>query len=120
MSQSETVTVKDMMELADVSKVTLLKIIAGAGLKPTGKLASGGRGRPALLFDRASFVAALAGHTRHRHVCVAIGGVWRAVIAAESEVVESPETVVDKAETDQDNVVAYTMSVDEINAALAD
>jgi hypothetical protein len=117
MSQSETVTVKDMMELADVSKVTLLKIIAGAGLKPTGKLASGGRGRPALLFDRASFVAALAG----RKTATVQDTVNRlAAIVAESEFVESPETVVDKAETDQDNVVAYTMSVDEINAALAD
>ena len=117
MSQSETVTVKDMMELADVSKVTLLKIIAGAGLKPTGKLASGGRGRPALLFDRASFVAALAG----RKTATVQDTVNRlAAIVAESEVVEDPETVVDKAETDQDNVVAYTMSVDEINAALAD
>ena len=50
--EGETITVKDILELAGVSKVTLLKLIAAAGIQPVGKVASGGRGRPAFLFDR--------------------------------------------------------------------
>ena len=51
--EGETITVKDMLELAGVSKVTLLKLIETAGIQPVGKVVSGGRGRPAFLFDRA-------------------------------------------------------------------
>lgn len=51
--EGETVTVKDMLELAGVSKVTLLKLIEASGIQPVGKVVSGGRGRPAFLFDRA-------------------------------------------------------------------
>lgn len=51
--EGETITVKDILELAGVSKVTLLKMIESAGIVPVGKVVSGGRGRPAFLFDRA-------------------------------------------------------------------
>lgn len=51
--EGETITVKDMLALAGVSKVTLLKLIESAGIQPVGKVVSGGRGRPAFLFDRA-------------------------------------------------------------------
>ena len=50
--EGETITVKDMLELAGVSKVTLLKLIEASGIQPVGKVVSGGRGRPAFLFDR--------------------------------------------------------------------
>ena len=50
--EGETITVKDILELAGVSKVTLLKLIETAGIQPVGKVVSGGRGRPAFLFDR--------------------------------------------------------------------
>jgi hypothetical protein len=50
--EGETITVKDILELAGVSKVTLLKLIDASGIKPVGKIVSGGRGRPAFLFDR--------------------------------------------------------------------
>lgn len=50
--EGETITVKDMLAQAGVSKVTLLKLIESAGLQPVGKVVSGGRGRPAFLFDR--------------------------------------------------------------------
>jgi hypothetical protein len=51
--EGETITVKDILDLAGVSKVTLLKMIESAGIVPVGKVVSGGRGRPAFLFDRA-------------------------------------------------------------------
>jgi len=51
--EGETITVKDILDLAGVSKVTLLKMIETAGIVPVGKVVSGGRGRPAFLFDRA-------------------------------------------------------------------
>ena len=43
----ETCTVQDMLAIAGVSKVTLLKILDAANLLPIGKVVSGGRGRPA-------------------------------------------------------------------------
>lgn len=55
----ETITVKEMLNLAGVSKVTLMKLIRTSGLQPVGKVASGGRGRPAALFDRDSFLSAI-------------------------------------------------------------
>jgi hypothetical protein len=61
--EGETVTVKDMLAEAGVSKVTLLKLIESAGLQPVGKVVSGGRGRPAFLFDRAEVQRMLEART---------------------------------------------------------
>jgi hypothetical protein len=115
MSQSEKVTVKDMMALADVSKVTLLKILSVADLQPIGKVTSGGRGRPALLFDRAAFLAVLAGRAVSKKD--AVDEKPAAIAACETFVAEP---AVDNTETVPETVVQYTMSVDEINAMMAD
>jgi hypothetical protein len=56
---TSTITVKEMLELAGVSKVTLLKMLAVSGIQPCDKLLTGGRGRPAALYDRARFTTLL-------------------------------------------------------------
>jgi hypothetical protein len=95
----ETLTVKDMLELSGVSKATLMKKLAAANLTPIGKQVSGGRGRPSALYDRNSFMAAMS------------LTVQPIVDTNESDAVAEP----------MDNIgEVRTMTVDEINAALAE
>lgn len=101
----ETVTVKDMIDLAGVSKVTLLKILDTAGLSPVGKVVSGGRGRPAALFDRDAFMAIMADRKSAK--------VSKVKDTVSADAVAEPDTV--EAETGE----VRTMTVDEINAALS-
>lgn len=64
----QTITMKEMLDQSGVSKVTLLKLLDTAGLQPVGKMLSGGRGRPASLFDREAFAQLLANRTASKKV----------------------------------------------------
>ena len=101
----ETCTVQDMLAIAGVSKVTLLKILDAAQLTPIGKVVSGGRGRPAALFDRDAFLAVMSERT------AAKGGKAKDTVTADA--VAEPD------DSDSETGEVRTMSVDEINAALA-
>jgi hypothetical protein len=95
----ETLTINDMLELSGVSKATLMKKLAAANLTPVGKQVSGGRGRPSALYDRDSFMAAMS------------LTVQPIVDTNEADAVAEPMNDVGE---------VRTMTVDEINAALAD
>ena len=101
----ETCTVQDMLAIAGVSKVTLLKILDAAQLTPIGKVVSGGRGRPAALFDRDAFLAIMAERKSSK--------TEKAKDTVTADAVAEPDTV--EPETGE----VRTMTVDEINAALA-
>ena len=101
----ETCTVQDMLAIAGVSKVTLLKILDAANLLPIGKVVSGGRGRPAALFDRDAFLAVMQERT------AAKGSKAKDTVKADA--VAEPD------EGDSETGEVRTMTVDEINAALA-
>lgn len=62
MGSGDTVTMQDMVRLSGLSRVSLKKIIANH-LQPVGKVASGGRGRPAFLYDRQSFLDLMGDRT---------------------------------------------------------
>ena len=59
---NKVVTIQDMEKLADLSKLTLNKIIRGAGLQPVAQLRRESAGRPPKLFDRATLEAAISVH----------------------------------------------------------
>ena len=101
----ETCTVQDMLAIAGVSKVTLLKILDAANLLPIGKVVSGGRGRPAALFDRDAFLAVM----QERNA--AKGS--KAKDTVQADAVAEPD------DSDSETGEVRTMTVDEINAALA-
>jgi len=101
----ETCTVQDMLAIAGVSKVTLLKILDAANLAPIGKVVSGGRGRPAALFDRDAFLAVMAERT------AAKGS--KAKDTVQADAVAEPD------DSDSETGEVRTMTVDEINAALS-
>ena len=101
----ETCTVQDMLAIAGVSKVTLLKILDAANLAPIGKVVSGGRGRPAALFDRDAFLAVMQERT--------------AAKASKAKDTVIADAVAEPDDSDSETGEVRTMSVDEINAALA-
>ena len=55
----QTISLKEAMILACKSKVTLLKIIHEKKVACVGKIITGGRGRPASLYDRVQMMAAI-------------------------------------------------------------
>lgn len=117
----ETITVKDMMNLAGVSKVTILKLIKGADLLPVGKVASGGRGRPAALYDRDSFLTLLknrgdtVGNTVESDAVAGIPTDKVGMLLDEASMSDTYKLANVLSNSDRD-----TLSVDEINQALND
>lgn len=101
----ETVTVKEMIELSGVSKVTLLKLLSASGIQPVGKVLSGSRGRPAALFDRDVFARILT----DRNTAKTTKG-KKSTVKVKADASAEPDS-----DSDSDE-----LSVDQINAMLAD
>ena len=100
----ETITMKEIIDNSGLSKVTLLKLLSVNGVQPVGKVVSGSRGRPAALFDRDTVTRLLADRASAKS-----GKAKKAsTVKVEADASAEPE----------DSVAE--MSVDEINAALAD
>lgn len=102
----ETTTIKDMVEASGLSKVTIMKIVSSAKLSAIGKVASGGRGRPASLFDKAAFLAAIA--NRGTKVDSTVDNTVKADAVADT--VDS--------DSDADQEVPAELSVEQINALM--
>lgn len=70
-SNGDTVTINDMIQLSGLNRVSLLKVI-GTRLQPVGRAVPVGRGRPANLYDRQSFLD-LMGDRAGRSMVVSTG-----------------------------------------------
>lgn len=100
----DTITMKEIIDNSGLSKVTLLKLLSANGVQPVGKVLSGSRGRPAALFDRDTVTRMLADRASAK--------------SGKLKKVDTVKVEADASAEPEDN--GSEMSVDEINAALAD